>query len=69
MIKMKKLILATVLVLVAACEGTPFNPYGKSEVDECHPEKWIDMTERSADSLLLSYQAACKLAREQGNSR
>jgi hypothetical protein len=64
---MKRLILLATLAL-AACEGTPFNPYGKTEQDECHPEKWLDVPQQT-DSLLVAYQAACKAAREARNSQ
>lgn len=62
---MKRLIL-TLTLLLAACEGTPFNPYEKAGQDECHPEKWLG-DRQQFDSLYISYQAACKAAREAKN--
>lgn len=68
---MTRLLLALSLALTA-CEGSPFNPFGHTPVDECHPEKWLDKGDPKrntapSDSILKSYQAACKAAREARN--
>ena len=69
---MTRLLLALSLVTLTACKGSPFDPWGHTPIDECHPEQWLDTGARShlsqaeADSL-ASYQRACQAAREARN--
>lgn len=67
---MRRILLATLVLTLSACEGSPFNPYGNVKQDWCHPEKWLNEEERAllpaalADSL-DAYQKACSQGRRQ----
>lgn len=66
--------LALAALTVAACEGTPFNPYGKVEQDWCHPEKWLDQGWRyqqpaAVQDSLAAYQARCRDEQQAKNSQ
>jgi hypothetical protein len=58
----KRLIIAGLVLLLAACEGGPFNPYGKTQQNECHPKEWLDESVINTPEL-IAYQEACKAAR------
>jgi hypothetical protein len=52
-------------VILVGCENTPFNPYGKTQQNECHPEMWLNEEVINTPEL-IAYQEACKAARLNG---